>query len=129
MKICLDTNAFSKLDAKVGRLIKAVESAEIVYVPVIVLGELFFGFKGGSREKMNKQRLEDFLEEFNVKVVFVTKETAEIYAQIRFKLEKIGKPIPSNDIWIAAQAIETGSVLITYDDHFKHIPGLRIWGE
>ena len=44
-------------------------------------------------------------------------------------LRKSGKPIPINDVWIAAHGLETGSILVTYDDHFAVIPGLRLWPE
>jgi tRNA(fMet)-specific endonuclease VapC len=57
----------------------------------------------------------------------VTKETADVFGQVKDALKRAGAPIPMNDVWIAAQAIETGSVLITYDRHFSKVPGLRLW--
>lgn len=73
--------------------------------------------------------LEKFLSQPNVHMPDITRETAEAWKTIRLVLRKNGTPIPINDVWIAAQAMETGSVLVTYDDHFAAVPGLRTWGE
>ncbi len=64
-----------------------------------------------------------------VSVADATHETAEVFGQVKDGLRRSGHPIPTNDVWIAAQALETGSVLVTYDAHFQAIPGLRIWDE
>jgi tRNA(fMet)-specific endonuclease VapC len=56
-----------------------------------------------------------------------TAETAEVFGQVKSSLRKSGTPLPINDVWIAAHALETGSVVVTYDVHFKSIPGLRLW--
>jgi predicted nucleic acid-binding protein len=58
-----------------------------------------------------------------------TIETADVFGLIMGSLRKSGKPIPINDVWIAAHGLETGSILVTYDDHFAVIPGLRLWPE
>jgi tRNA(fMet)-specific endonuclease VapC len=58
----------------------------------------------------------------------LTLETAEIFGEIKDRLRRAGAPIPVNDLWLAAQAVETGSVLVTYDKHFSQVPGLRLWG-
>ena len=67
--------------------------------------------------------------EIPVQVLEGTSETALIFAEIKNALKSSGSPIPLNDGWIAANAIETGSVLITFDKHFALVPGLRIWDE
>lgn len=124
-KIILDTNAYTSLlkgDLKVKEL---VNQASAVYISIIVIGELLFAFKKG-KYKHNKDLLEEFLQDNFVSILDIKRDTAEIYADIRYYLEKRGTPIPSNDIWIAAHTIETGSQLITYDKHFLKIPGLRI---
>jgi tRNA(fMet)-specific endonuclease VapC len=64
-----------------------------------------------------------------VTVLEATIETADIFGLIMASLKKSGNPIPINDVWIAAHALETGSILMTYDDHFARIPGLRLWVE
>ena len=82
-----------------------------------------------QREKENKQILERFLQKTTVSVLDASKETAEIFGLIKHSLRKIGQPIPVNDIWIGAHALETGSILVTYDQPFVSIPGLRVWDE
>jgi tRNA(fMet)-specific endonuclease VapC len=62
-----------------------------------------------------------------VRELDVTKETADVFGQVKDQLQRAGTPIPMNDVWIAAQALETGSVVVTYDEHFKKVPGLRLW--
>lgn len=127
-KILLDTNSCSVLfRGKDSRLINIVEDSETVFVSTIVIGELLTGFRAGNREEENRKILESFLDNPATKVVEVTQESAEIYSQIKVFLRRKGIPIPTNDVWIAAHAIETGSVLVTYDKHFLKIPGLRIW--
>ena len=129
-KILLDTNAFRKIfEGKDMSLLNLLDSAEIVYVSVIVIGELVFGFKGGSKENENRNLLDDFLEKVSVRTMAVSTETSAIYGEIMHKLKRKGLPIPTNDAWIAAHAIETGSVLITFDKHFLKIPGVRLWNK
>jgi tRNA(fMet)-specific endonuclease VapC len=62
-----------------------------------------------------------------VRVLDATAETAEVYGMVRASLSKAGAHIPVHDVWIAAQAMETGAVLLTYDTHFLKVPGLRVW--
>jgi len=128
-KILLDTNAFTRFLAGDEKVLSYLGGAEKVFMSVFVLGELFAGFKAGGKERQNKQVLERFLQKSTVNVLEASKDTAEIFGLIKDGLRKSGNPIPVNDIWIAAHAFETGSVLITYDSHFLSIPGLRIWDE
>lgn len=129
-KILLDTNSTSVLfRGKDSNLMEEVKSAEKIFISAIVIGELLTGFKAGSKEKENRKILEVFLGDYTTEIVDVTKESTEIYSQIKVFLRRKGTPIPNNDIWIASNAIETGAVLITYDKHFLKIPGLRIWDE
>lgn len=126
-KIVLDTNAYTKLLAGAKEVFNAVAIAEVVYMSIFVLAELYTGFKGGSKERHNKEILNNFLNKSIVKILNGTNETAEIFASVKNQLKQAGKPIPINDAWIAAHALETGSVLVTYDEHFKYIGGLRVW--
>ncbi|MBI3955606.1 type II toxin-antitoxin system VapC family toxin [Candidatus Gottesmanbacteria bacterium] len=127
-KLLLDTNAYSKLVNLSDRSVKeAIEETETVFISTIILGELLSGFKRGSLEKKNRELLNRFLDKPTVEIVALNKETAEIYADVLLTLTRKGAPIPTNDIWIAASAIEHGAVLVTYDTHFLKIPGLRLW--
>ncbi|MCB0554717.1 MAG: PIN domain-containing protein [Phaeodactylibacter sp.] len=103
--------------------------ANEVFVPIFVFAELLFGFKNGARERENLALPENFLKLPGVFIQYPTNETAHVYASIALGLKEIGKPIPFHDIWIAACAIETGSIIVTYDKHFLNISGARTWGE
>jgi tRNA(fMet)-specific endonuclease VapC len=128
-KILLDTNAYVGYLRGDEKILAYLGNAEIVYMSVFVLGELYAGFRAGEREKENKQVLERFLLKSTVSVLDASKETAEIFGLVKNSLRRIGHPIPLNDIWIGAHALETGSILLTYDQHFDSIPGLRVWDE
>ena len=128
-KILLDTNAYVRFLRGDEKVMSCLARADTVYMSVFVLGELFAGFKAGSKEKGNKELLERFLLKPTVSVLDATMDTADIFGFIMASLRKSGTPIPINDVWIAAQCLETGSLLVTYDNHFAQIPGLRLWDE
>ena len=126
-KILLDTNAYSALLKGDGKILDAIGEADIVFVSVIVLGELYAGFCGGVKEAENKRTLNDFLSKPTVRILSVSKETAEIFGVVKQQMKSAGTPVPINDIWIAAHAIENGSRVVSYDRHFKQIPGVLYW--
>jgi len=99
---------------------------ETIFMSIFVLGELIDGFKCGKMEKKNQDILKKFLEKPGVKILPATYETSEVFGTLKSQLKKAGTPIPINDVWIAAHALETGSVLMTFDRHFQKVPGLRI---
>lgn len=90
----------------------------------VVVGELLFGFRNGSRYEENAQALKSFIEDPNVRLLPVTWDTADWFGRISAELRKKGRPIPTNDIWIAAHALEAGADLISSDPHFGNIDGL-----
>jgi tRNA(fMet)-specific endonuclease VapC len=128
-KVLLDTNAYTALLRGDEKVLSAIGAAESVGVSTIVLGELFAGFRGGNRLKENRQVLDRFLDRPHVALLPVGLETADVFGVVKQQLKAAGSPIPINDVWIAAHAMETGSVLITYDKHFKQVAGLRLWDE
>jgi predicted nucleic acid-binding protein len=128
-KILLDSNAYVRYLRGDEKVMAYLAHADSVYMSVFVLGELFAGFKAGGKEKSNKQLLERFLLKPTVSVLEATMETADIFGFIAASLRKSRTPIPINDVWIAAHSLETGSILVTYDDHFALVPGLRLWDE
>jgi len=128
-KILLDTNAYSEFMSGNSLVFDYIIEAEEIYLSTVMIGELFAGFKGGNKYGPNVAYLKSFINKDGVKIVNVSIETAEIFGEIKSDLSKNGKMIPLNDIWIAAHTIETGAKLITFDTHFKHINGLRIWDE
>jgi len=126
-KILLDNNAYIAYLSGDERVLDELASSEIVYLSVFVLGELYAGFRGGTKYKNNKSILERFLKKPTVEILAGTETTADIFGQLKNSLKTSGTPIPVNDIWIAAHALETGSILITHDAHFLKCPGLRLW--
>jgi tRNA(fMet)-specific endonuclease VapC len=125
----LDTSAYVRFLAGDKKVLSCLAQAGRVNMSVFVLGELVAGFRSGSKERQNRQILDRFLAKPGVVVLDATRETAEYFGLIKTALKKSGQPIPLNDIWIAAHALETGSVLVTYDAHFAVVPGLRTWDE
>ena len=126
-KVLLDTNAFSKLLTGDEKVFLTISKADVVYMSVFVLGELYYGFKGGNRESDNREILDRFLEKPTVEILNATQDTADLFAQIKHDSKLSGDPIPISDVWIASQAMETGSILLTFDLHFLKIKGLRTW--
>jgi tRNA(fMet)-specific endonuclease VapC len=127
--IVFDTNSYSLLTQGDKKIMRLIENVDIVYFSAIVLGELFGGFEQGTRIDKNLTELQRALTDPKVKALSVTRKTAQIYGKVRAILRKKGKPIPTNDIWIAAQTIETDSTLITHDGHFLEIPNLKVWDQ
>jgi tRNA(fMet)-specific endonuclease VapC len=124
VKILLDTSAYSGFRTGVPAVVKKIHDSDLVLVSPVVLGELIYGFRNGSKFSRNMELLNRFLESDAVEVVPVGEVTADRYSRIVLQLRKEGKPVPSNDIWIAAQAMEHGADLLTSDSHFERISGL-----
>lgn len=124
MKILLDTSAYVGFKSSRIEIVDMVANSNTVLFSSVVLGELLFGFRNGSRFRKNKAELNDFLSHDAVEVVGVGEITADRYSRIAFQLKQQGTPIPTNDIWIAAQAMEHGAELVTTDHHFEKISGL-----
>ena len=123
-QVLLDTNVYSRGlagDAWAGSVLR--QSEELLICP-IVLGELLTGFRKGSRESQNRLALTKFIASPRVTVLSISIETSEFYSAVLERLQKQGTPIPTNDIWIAACAMEHGAHLATTDSHFKHVAGL-----
>ncbi|MCB0558630.1 MAG: type II toxin-antitoxin system VapC family toxin [Lewinellaceae bacterium] len=128
-KILLDTNAYSHFLLGDKRVLESLAGADLVYISIFVLGELYYGYLLGNKEKENRQKLNTFLDKPSVFLLNATQETSEFFAIIKKQLKENGTPIPLNDVWIAAHTMEMGAELITYDKHFQYVPGLRIWKE
>lgn len=124
-KVLLDTSAYSMLRLGHDQVREILENAEEVLISTIVIGELLYGYKNGSRYDSNKEILQQYLDT-GVIIKPVSIETADIYSDLFIALKQSGRPIPTNDVWIAAQSVESGSVLLTFDKHFQYIQGLRL---
>jgi tRNA(fMet)-specific endonuclease VapC len=124
MKILLDTTGYVGFKRGTEDMVDIITSSELILFSPVVLGELMFGFRHGNRFKENMDELNKFLEHTVVEIIHIGKTTSDRYSRIALHLKRQGTPIPSNDIWIAAQAMEHGAELITLDRHFENIAGL-----
>jgi tRNA(fMet)-specific endonuclease VapC len=124
VRVLLDTNAYSALRRGQKLVAERVRSSEEVLLSIVVVGELLFGFRNGSRYEENTKDLQSFAGHPKVRLVPVTWATADLFGQLSAKLRKKARPIPTNDIWIAAHAIETGADLVSSDPHLGHLDDL-----
>ena len=122
--LLIDTNIYTHALAGDLETIDILRHAQKIAICCISIGELLSGFKGVSREKENRKELEEFLDAPRVEIYGIDEDTAEFYADTLNNLRKKGRPIPTNDIWIAATALHHGLKLYTNDQHFKYVPGL-----
>ena len=124
MKRLLDTNVYSDLIRGDARVVEEVGRSTHLFLSSIVIGELLFGFRRGSRLVENRALLEEFLSRPYVSQLSVGRDTAERFGAISASLAATGQPIPQNDMWIAAHAFESGAELLSADKHFSHVAGL-----
>lgn len=120
-RLCLDTSAYSHFRRGHDTVVELVDGARWIGVPAIVLGELRAGFALGERRDWNEERLTSFLSNPSVEVLVVDGEVSQHYADIVRELRTSGTPRPTNDVWIAATAAASGSIVLTYDRDFESI--------
>lgn len=120
----LDTNVYIALKASDPLLLETMASDPTVYTSSVVIGELVFGAYKSQKREENLKAVRDFAA--NITILPVTYETAFYYGQVREELRAKGKPIPENDIWIAAVALEHKLVLVTDDSHFNNVSKLQV---
>lgn len=121
-RLLLDTSAYAAFMAGHASVRRPVMEASEIWLNTTVLGELLAGFKKGSKTVENERLLRDFLRGPRVRFAVMDRETAERYAVIRDYLRRAGKPVPVNDLWIAATAFQHSLRLLTRDGHFRRIP-------
>ncbi|MBI2982560.1 MAG: type II toxin-antitoxin system VapC family toxin [Deltaproteobacteria bacterium] len=121
MKIVLDTNAYCLCDTTNDFALGLVEKAKSLFLPAVVYGELYYGFRYGTRFGENLKRLDQFIEHFDVGIIEVNREVARHFGDIYASLRKKGRPIPTNDIWISACCMSVGGTLLTSDRHFREV--------
>jgi len=109
-----------------AEVVEVLRHAPRIHLNTVVLGELIGGFAAGTREAANRQSLSKFLDSPRVSLLDLTVDTADAYAQVWLGLRRKGQPIPANDLWIAATALEHGAALLTLDGHFRQVDGLRV---
>ena len=134
-RYCLDTSAYIEFLRGDSRAVATIDRASWVGFPTIALGELYAGFALSRRHEEDATRLTDFMAHPVVETIQIDDEVAREYGQLVTELRAAGMPLPANDIWIAACAARTSSVVLTCDSHFTRIarvgcvvlrrPGLR----
>ncbi len=126
-RLFLDTNAYVAYKSGDERVLHALVRFKEIHLSLFVWAELLTGFKGGNREKKNRNELDYFMSKPGVRLTLPTSQTAEYFALVKTGLQDKGNPISINDIWIAAHCMELSSVLCSYDHHFNKVAGLRIY--
>jgi len=121
-KIALDTNIVIDLLNNKHTVISVLNNYQNIYLPVTVCGELLFGAKNSNKSQENEQKCLDFIR--GCSLLNINELVAEEYAKTRKSLKTKGRPIPENDIWIAATCIVNNIPLLTFDSDFKHVDDL-----
>ena len=125
-QIVFDTNLLINLLSYKFRLPRSFDRYDRILIPSIVVGEYQAGIFDTRQGRENAAKLEEYLGRMTVEAAPVTTRTAEKYATIYKALREKGRPIPQNDMWIAATALEHGADLATLDEHFRAIPMLTV---
>lgn len=123
-RVLIDTNAYSALMAGDESIADELAQHEAILLSPVVIAELYDGFLRGTRNRDNRLILSRFREKPRTVCVPITDATADWYAEIKRILRNKGRPIPINDVWIAASCMEHGARILTLDAHFEEIDGL-----
>ena len=121
-KVLLDTSAYSALFRGDGHVKVILQEVEEAALNPVILAELLAGFSEGRFETKNRDLLKEFLTTPRVRAYPIDGETSERYAAVWLHLREQGTPIPTNDLWIAASAMQHGLSVLTADRHFLKIP-------
>jgi tRNA(fMet)-specific endonuclease VapC len=124
MRIALDANAYTDFCSGEVRVVEIISKSERIYIPLIVLAELRAGFQVGTRAKQNERVLNRFLKTPRVRLLVPDEQTTVHYASLYAQLRKEAKPIPTNDLWIAALVAQHNLTLLSRDAHFDNLPQL-----
>jgi tRNA(fMet)-specific endonuclease VapC len=126
-RLLLDTSAYSALLRGHEEIEKHIRRAKDICINPIMLGELRAGFAGGRQARKNEGYLQRFLSSPRVTILSIDAETSERYAFILNALREAGTPAPTNDIWIAASAMQHGLAVLTTDSHFLRISQVIVY--
>jgi tRNA(fMet)-specific endonuclease VapC len=124
LRLVLDTNAYAAMRRGTGGVLDSLEAADFLGLPSIVLGELYSGFLLGDRAERNIRELDAFLAEAGVEILGIGRRESERYGALLKAMQERGRPIPTNDLWVAACALCADARLLTSDPHFAAVPGL-----
>jgi tRNA(fMet)-specific endonuclease VapC len=124
MRMAIDTNRYRDFCAGRPEAVERVAHADEIHVPFVTLAELRAGFLCGTAGVQNEKNLIRFLGSPRVRVLLPNADTTHHYARLFAQLRSQGTPIPTNDIWIAALALQHDLILYSRDEHFRHLPQL-----
>ncbi len=124
--ILLDTNAYTAFKSNRNEAVEIIRNVDFIAMNTVIIGELLGGFAVGNKQEINRYELQKFLDSSRVTIFNIDEKTSEYYSIIYCELRKKGRPIPTNDIWIASTAIQHNLTLFTYDSDFQHIKNLRL---
>lgn len=124
MKIIIDSNRYTDFCRGLPDVVSVIENAEEIYMPLIVLAEQRAGFAHGQKREKNERILTKFLNNEGVFTLLADEQTTYFYADLFAYLRKKGKPIPTNDLWIAALAVQHQLTLFDRDSDFDNLPQL-----
>ncbi len=125
MRVLVDSNRYQDFCEGIPAVVDVFRRAIEIHIPFVVVGELRAGFACGTKSLENERTLTRFLHRARVNLLLATEDTTRHYANIFRQLRTQGTPIPTNDLWIAALAVEHGLVLLSRDDHFVHLPQIE----
>jgi tRNA(fMet)-specific endonuclease VapC len=124
--ILIDINIYSYAFKGDAEIVSVLQKSPKIAICSISIGEFLSGFKKGRKEQQNREQLKNFLSLPRVEICRIDEGTADFYSDILNTLKQQGRPIPTNDIWIAASAIQHGLRLFSKDHHFRNISGLTL---
>lgn len=127
MKLVLDANIYCDFAEGLPDAVDAIATyGQSIFIPSVVLGELFFGFMKGSRQQFNEKKLRQVVSRLKIEIIDVNADVARKYAMIYLSLQKKGFKIPINDVWISACCMEIGGTLLTRDKHFELVDQIEV---
>ena len=122
MRLALDANRYDDLITGDEAIATLIETAQTVFLPFVVVGELRAGFAAGSRQAENERLLRRFMMKVGISLLCADEQTTHHYASVYLQLRRQGTPIPTNDMWIAALVLQHDLALCTRDEHFDRLP-------
>lgn len=126
-RLLLDTNGYTSLLTGDKNVLNALAGAEQIFMSIFVIGELHAGFQANARYRENRKILQRFLSKPGVTILNATSKTSELFRSLIKQLKQNKLLLPINTVLVAAHAVETDALIVSYDGHFKKIPGIRLW--
>lgn len=126
MRILIDTNRYRDFCEGIVEALEVIRRAETIFLPFVTLAELRAGFAAGERGVENDRVLTKFLNKPRVRLLFPDENSTRHYAYLYKQLRVQATPVPANDLWIAALAVQHDLFLFTRDEHFAHLPQIPV---